>query len=180
MIVLFIVLARNKLRIPSVVTMSKHAMQLPSPAPATAPAQAGSAAEPRARGPTCPVCDEPLRGAPALHCGKCACGPFHGACALPISGSQPRCPRCAQLVAARVAGTAAARVAGPRERVDLTGERGASGIRAGAADGGGGRRGGGARERCGHGKQRGKWREEQAVGVAALEQQAADGELVPG
>ena len=87
-------------------------------------------------------------------------------------------PCCAQLVAARGAGGAAARVAGPRERVDLTGVHGAGGVGAGAAGGGGGRGGGGARGRCGHGKQRGKCREcreGQGDGAAAQEQQANDG-----
>ena len=89
--------------------------------PAPAPPALGSAAEPGARACACAVCGAPLDGARALRCAQCACGPFHPACALPISGSQPRCPRCAQLVAARGAGAAAARVARPRERVDLTG-----------------------------------------------------------
>ena len=125
--------------------------------PAPAPPALGSAAEPAARARACAVCREPLHGGRALRCAQCACGPFHPACALPISGSQPRCPRCAQLVAARVTGGAAARVvAGVRMRVDLTGERGAGGIGAGAGGGDGGRGGGGARGRGEHGQQRGK------------------------
>jgi uncharacterized membrane protein YgcG len=135
--------------------LSMHKLAFPAPAP---PAL-GSAAEPSARARACAVCREPLHGGRALRCAQCACGPFHPGCALPISGSQPRCPRCAQLVAARGAGAAAARVVGPRERVDLTGVHGAGGVGAGAAGGGGGRGGGGARGRCGHGKQRGKCRE---------------------
>ena len=150
-----------------------HKLAFPAP---VSPAL-GSAAEPVARGRACAVCREPLHSGRALRCAQCACGPFHPGCALPISGSQPRCPRCAQLVAARVTGGAAARVARPRERVDLTGVHGAGGVGAGAAGGGGGRGGGGARGRCGHGKQRGKCREcraERADGAAAQEQQAND------
>ena len=63
--------------------------------------------------------------------------------------------------------------------MDLTGPRGA-----GAAGGGGAESGGGGarRERCGHGKQRGKCREcrgERAAGGAALEEQAAHEEVEP-
>ena len=80
--------------------------------PAPAPPALGSAAEPAARARDCDVYHEPLHGGRTLRCAQCGCGPFHPVCALPISGSQPRCPRCAQLVAARGAGAAAARVAG--------------------------------------------------------------------
>ena len=162
-------------RLATIRSSDMHKLAFPAPAP---PAL-GSAAEPAARACACAVCGAPLDGARALRCAQCACGPFHPGCALPISGSQPRCPRCAQLVAARVTGGAAAHiVAAPRMRVDLTGERGAVGIGAGAAGGGGGRGGGGARGRRGHGKQRGKCREcreGQGDGAAAQEQQANDG-----
>jgi len=60
--------------------------------------------------------------------------------------------------------------------VDLTEPRGAW-----AAGGGGeGSGGGGVRERCGHGKQRGKCREcrvERAAGEAVFEEQGADEEV---
>ena len=140
-----------------------HKLAFPAPAlPAL-----GSAAEPAASARACAVCREPLHGGRALRCAQCACGPFHPGCALPISGSQPRCPRCAQLVAARGAGAAVARVAGPREQVDLTGVPGAGVVGAGAAGGSRGRGGGDARGRCRHGKQWGKCRKCRGAGEGA-------------
>ena len=92
-------------------------------APAPAPRVLRSAAAPEACAcGACVVCGTPLDdGGRDLYCEQCNCGPFHDRCALPISGSKPRCPRCAQLGVSRVAGAAAAHVAGPLKRVDLAG-----------------------------------------------------------
>ena len=119
-------------------------------APATGPAAA-----PPARSRACPVCGEALRGAPVLRCAQCACGPFHPVCALKgRAGAQ--CPQCAQ--PADIEGTARTLHAGPGEREDMTGARGAGGVNAGL--GGEARSGGGGgRARCEHGKQRRKCRE---------------------
>ena len=74
---------------------------------------------------TCPVCGEALRGAPALRCAQCACGPFHTACALKgCEGAQ--CPQCAQQAAAGMVGTARTLHAGPGEQGHLTGARDAA------------------------------------------------------
>ena len=128
-----------------------HTLALQAPAP---PAPARTAAPP-AR--TCPVCGEALRGAPALRCAQCACGPFHPACALKgRAGAQ--CPQCALPAAACMEGTARTLHAGRGESEDLTGARGAGGRDAGL--GGGAQSGGGeGRPRCEHGKQRRKCRE---------------------
>ena len=75
--------------------------------PAPAPPALGSAAEPAPPACACAVCSADLGWRRALRCAQCACGPFHPACALPISCSQPRRHGCAQLqklVAARVTG----------------------------------------------------------------------------
>ena len=145
-----------------------HTLALQAPAP-HAPAR--TVASP-AR--TCPVCGEALRGAPALRCAQCACGPFHPACALKgREGAQ--CPQCAQPPAAGMAGTARTLDAGPGEREDLTGARGAGGVNVGLG-GGAQSDGGGGRGRCEHGKQRRKCRECREArddeGMAQEEQQA--------
>ena len=58
-----------------------HKLSFPAPAPPTL----ASAAEPEDPTCACAVCGAKLRGARALSCAQCACGPFHPACALPIS-----------------------------------------------------------------------------------------------
>ena len=130
-------------------SLSMYTLALQAPA-------TGPAAAPPARSRACPVCGEALRGAPALRCAQCACGPFHPACLMGREGAQ--CPQCAQPAAAGMAGTARTLDARPGERGDLAGARGAGGVDAGLV-GGAQSGGGGGRGRCEHGKQRRKCRE---------------------